>query len=143
LALLTTGAVLGGLCGAVFVDEAFSELLKEKFTTTKWDKMSDDSRARLLHDEWEHGIKPQFDGRERTWTINIPWECLDKKSLTSMNAWPKVALTANDVKGVFDPVVDKIWSMIQDQITAIKAKNAEDPKVLPHPLSVFNQILMI
>jgi len=62
----------GGLCGAVFVDEGFLELLERKFTKTKWNKMNKDTRTRLLHDEWEHGIKPQFDQRERTWKIAMP-----------------------------------------------------------------------
>ncbi|KAL2132597.1 hypothetical protein VTI74DRAFT_3620 [Chaetomium olivicolor] len=44
--------VQGGLCGAVFVDEAFLGFLKEKFGKEAWIKMETETRQRLVHDQW-------------------------------------------------------------------------------------------
>jgi hypothetical protein len=120
----------GGLCGAVFVDEAFLDLLKRKFDNKKWVKMTAETRHHLLHDEWEHGIKPAFDGREKTWKFNMPFECLDIKSLKAKAGPPKITLNTSEVRAVFDPVVDKIRAMVDDQVAAVRAKTGDDPKVL-------------
>ncbi|KAH6856361.1 hypothetical protein B0I37DRAFT_425624 [Chaetomium sp. MPI-CAGE-AT-0009] len=117
----------GGLCGAVFVDEAFLELLKQKFGETAWNKMEAQTRHRFLHDEWQHGIKPTFDGRERTWSFNVPFECIDLNSMKG-KALPKVKLTASDIRGVFDPTVQKIHAMVDEQVRAVKLKNKKNPK---------------
>ncbi|KAK4237432.1 hypothetical protein C8A03DRAFT_34593 [Achaetomium macrosporum] len=119
----------GGLCGAaVFIDEAFLALLVQKFGQTAWDKMKAQSRQRLLHDEWEHGIKPAFDGRERTWTFNMPFECIELESIKPGSQFPHVTLTSDDVRGAFRPTVEKICSMVEEQVAAVRAKKAVSPK---------------
>ncbi|GAB1319160.1 Actin-like ATPase domain-containing protein [Madurella fahalii] len=112
----------GGLCGAVFVDEAFVDVLNHKLGSKKWAKLSADSRHRLLHDEWEHGIKPAFDGRDKTWKLNMPFECLDIESLRAGSEMPKIILTPMDVRGAFDPTVNKICAMVGEQVMAVKEK---------------------
>ncbi|KAK3688321.1 hypothetical protein B0T22DRAFT_439875 [Podospora appendiculata] len=67
---------------------------------------------------WEHGIKLQFDGRERTWSVKMPFECLSKSTFTTSGAHPKVSLTSKEVQDAFDPTVNKIYDMIMQQITA-------------------------
>jgi hypothetical protein len=120
---------LGGLCGAVFVDEAFLEVLKLKFGMQAWDKMDAETRQRFVHDEWEHGIKQTFDGRERTWVFKMPFECIDIKLMKAGAGRPKVTLTAADVRGAFDPTVQKIRAMVDEQVAAVRVKKLEDPKV--------------
>ncbi len=119
-------AILGGLAGAVFVDEAFLKMLKAKFTNAKWFKMKTRSRNHILHTHWEHMIKPDFDGHDRAWEIAVPFECLDLKSLKGSEL-PTIQLNAEDVRGVFRPTVDKIRAMVQEQVAAVKAKKRADP----------------
>jgi len=119
----------GGLCGAVFVDEAFLKLLEAKFGEEAWAKMEPQSRRRFVHDDWEHGIKPTFDGRERTWVLNMPFECIDLSKMKGGFRLPTITLTANDVRSVFDPTVSKIRVMVDDQVAAVKTKKAIKPKV--------------
>lgn len=52
--------VLGELCGGVFLDEEFLELIKGKVTPGSWPSVSIAEQNKLLDKEWEHGIKPQF-----------------------------------------------------------------------------------
>lgn len=118
----------------MFVDEAFVDMLKGKFGN-RWAKLRADSRHRLLHDEWEHGIKPAFDGRDKTWKLNMPFECLDIKSLSAGGQLPKIILTSADVSGVFNPTINKICAMVDEQVAAVRAKKAKDPKVWRSVLS--------
>lgn len=129
MGMLTFSPPSGGLCGAVFVDEAFWDVLRQKFGNAQWFKMKAETRNRLLHDEWEHGIKPSFDGRERTWKFNVPFECYDMRTLRAGAELPKITLTTSDVLSAFEPVVDKICAMVDEQVTAVRAKTDSDPKV--------------
>jgi hypothetical protein len=113
----------------VFVDEAFVEILQRLFGHKKWLKMPAEARYRLLHDEWEDGIKSSFDGRDKIWKFTIPFECLDQRSFQLGSPLPKVTLTANDVRGAFDPVLSKIRTMIDEQIAAVRRIKSKNPKV--------------
>ena len=113
----------------MFVDEAFVNMLQKKFGAEKWTKMNGESRRRLLHNEWEHMIKPKFDGEEKSWKIITPFECLDPSSLKPGAKSPIISLNAADVRGVFDPSVDKILAMVDDQVTQVRGKKGKDPKV--------------
>ncbi len=120
----------GGLCGAVFVDQAFVDMLEAKFGAAKWAMIPAKSRKRLMHDEWEHMIKLKFDGRDHIWEIRQPWECVDLKSLGRPGTqWPTVLLNAVDMASVFDPTVNKILAMVDDQVAGVRAKKWKDPKV--------------
>ncbi|KAK4154993.1 hypothetical protein C8A00DRAFT_13902 [Chaetomidium leptoderma] len=118
----------GGLCGAVFVDEAFLKVLKQKFGGKAWDKMKAQTRCRLVHDDWEHGIKPTFNGQKQTWVINMPFECIDLKAIKAGFTLPKITLTADDIRGAFDPTVEKIRAMVDEQVAAVKLKKEAGPK---------------
>lgn len=74
-------------------------------------------------------IKPEFDGREHTWHLKEPFECVDLKPLRAGAAWPTIPLNAVDVGGVFDPSVNKIRAMVDDQVAEVRIKKGEDPKV--------------
>ena len=91
--------------------------------------MNSDSKRHLIHDEWEHGIKPQFDHRGQNFQFNMPFECLDHHARSSMTSLPKVTLTSNDIKLAFDPVMDKIFGLVENQICAVGSKMGKDPKV--------------
>lgn len=62
----------GKLCGATFVDERFRNLVKSKLLPSTWEKLGEDGIARLMNNEWENGIKPQFCNDGREWSIHIP-----------------------------------------------------------------------
>jgi hypothetical protein len=113
----------------VFVDEAFLVMLKKKFGAVKWAKMRTESRHAIIKTEWEHMIKPGFDGSEASWRINIPWECLDVGSLMPGGEYPTISLDEEDVREAFDPTVEKIRAMVEEQVAAVRAKKGTNPKV--------------
>lgn len=67
----TDNYTLGKLCGALFLDRGFDRLVQGKAGTDVWSAMAVEDKARLLNDDWEHGIKSQFDQKMRSWTINV------------------------------------------------------------------------
>lgn len=46
-----------------------------------------------------------------------------------MSSLPKITLTTSDIRGAFDPVVDKIYIMVNEQILNVNCKKGKDPKV--------------
>ena len=121
---------IGGLCGAIFVDEAFKEVLKKKFGK-KWTKMQESSRRDLLFNQWETGIKRKFtQNSKKPYSFRIPFECLlAKERRSSGAAIPTIDITPEDVKEAFDPVIDKIIHLIEGQIKSVKEKEGVSPKV--------------
>ncbi|KAL9574715.1 hypothetical protein ACKAV7_001127 [Fusarium commune] len=65
----------GGLCGGVFLDEQFLELIKRKLTPRSWDNVTSAEEKKFLNECWEHGIKPQFSNQNRDWLVNLPDSC--------------------------------------------------------------------
>jgi hypothetical protein len=68
---------LGGLCGGIFLDEKFLELMKTKVGPGIWGKVTKTETTKLLNDDWEHGIKRQFQNQDRSWLITLPESCQD------------------------------------------------------------------
>lgn len=73
----TQGALTnsGALCGGVFLDEKFTDLIKSKVQGTSWDNVSDVERKKFQNDYWEHGIKPQYQNQSKTWLVELPPGC--------------------------------------------------------------------
>lgn len=67
--------MLGDLCGGVFLDEQFMNLIKKKVTPAGWKQVDRIEEQRFLNDGWEHGIKPQFENQPRTWLVDLPDGC--------------------------------------------------------------------
>ena len=67
----------GKMCGAIFVDEAFENMLRLAFGD-KWKRLSVSSRKTLLNNEWEFGIKRLFDDSNREWNVTVPREADSK-----------------------------------------------------------------
>lgn len=106
--------------------------------------MSPRTRQRLINDEWEHGIKPAFDGRDRTWTINMPTECLDIRDLQNVTrGGGKVEITADDVRTAFETVIGNIGSLVSEQIAGVKARKNKPPKVRSRYLTVLGSLIAV
>lgn len=67
------------MCGAIFIDAAFEDMLKT-LLAEKWTTMSDRGKKTMLNNEWEFGIKRLFDGSDKEWSVQIPLEVLAHNS---------------------------------------------------------------
>ncbi|KAM3445461.1 hypothetical protein NHJ13734_000374 [Beauveria thailandica] len=52
----------GGLCGGIFVDQNFDDLITHKMGGSPWKGIDSADKRRFMKDNWENGIKSQFSG---------------------------------------------------------------------------------
>lgn len=54
------------------MDEEFLNTVKQKCGNPSWPGFKDGRRAAFLNDDWEHGIKKQFENEERDFLVDMP-----------------------------------------------------------------------
>ncbi|KAK5107132.1 hypothetical protein LTR62_001690 [Meristemomyces frigidus] len=130
----------GKMCGAIFVDEAFTSLVKNALGG-KWERMAIKSQKTMLHNEWENGIKKLYSDGNREWTVTVPPEAFDsklpklhrfddKKSEVPLKAG-QLVFQRGHIRGIFDVVLPQIRSLIRDQVTAVtEEKKGITPKAI-------------
>ncbi|RYP25624.1 hypothetical protein DL767_008335 [Monosporascus sp. MG133] len=110
----------GALCGATFLDQDFQLFMKKKFPggSKAWDKAEPVAISKFLNSEWEHGIKCDFDGSDRTWILDLP-----KRSKRG-----QLEVTSSEIRGVFSNVTTRIKGLVGNQVQAIQKKTSKNPK---------------
>lgn len=73
----------GKMCGAILIDEAFESMLRSTLGD-KWTRMSRASRKTIINQDWEHGLKKQYDDTERPWDITVPTDAF-RSSIFSLH----------------------------------------------------------
>ncbi|KAF5248740.1 hypothetical protein FAUST_79 [Fusarium austroamericanum] len=112
----------GELCGGVFLDEEFLELIKGKVTPGSWPSVSIAEQNKLLDKEWEHGIKPQFSNQNRTWQVNLPDSCSGPTSGRNLKRRKAISISSDEIWSVYNPIISKIEALIDHQINAVQKK---------------------
>ncbi|KAJ4310754.1 hypothetical protein N0V84_010810 [Fusarium piperis] len=120
---------LGALCGGVFLDENFINLIKSKVPKGSWDQVSKAQERKFLNDGWEHGIKPQFANQDRPWLVDLPEACKDTtpRRLKRRRA---LELSSDEILSVFCPIVDKIEALVRRQYDAVEEKFSKPPNYI-------------
>lgn len=101
----------GDLCGAIFLDEAFSAHLKVLVGTQIWNGMSTTDKKRMMTHEWELGIKPCI-AANTAGTLNIP---MGGHTYTLRNI---------DMFDCFSEIQAKITALVEGQLRAIKREKS-------------------
>ncbi|KAF2726578.1 hypothetical protein EJ04DRAFT_517742 [Polyplosphaeria fusca] len=112
----------GKLCGAVFLDQDFEELMKQ-IVGDAWD-VPEHVIKRIVYAQWENGIKRGFDGQDRTWNITLPYECIER------GAPRTIPLNKGHVSEIFEDVVSKIRGLVNDQIASVEDEEGRLPKAV-------------
>lgn len=124
----------GGLCGGVFLDEGFVNLMKSKIGSESWASISIENMKKLMNGEWEHGIKQQFDTRPRDWPVTLPSGCIMTGPSRRVMKKETITLNHSDLLPVFETISQQIIKLIQEQIDGVRATSGKLPKVtLPNP----------
>ncbi|KAI0002333.1 hypothetical protein F4779DRAFT_635335 [Xylariaceae sp. FL0662B] len=118
---------VGGLYGAAFLDEAFEAFLKMTIGDTAWGQLSKTDARRCLHDDWEHDIKPNFDGntvggKHGPWAVQFP--------IRKEYSKRKARFESDNLRPVFDGIFSRIQALIDEQINDIRDKTRRDPKYI-------------
>jgi len=111
------------------VDEAFIATLRAKFPSDQLRRLSSSGAlAEMIHTEWEHGIKPQFNGKsDRTWNIKVPWEAFAQDTSRREMQRSKVEITSAEVRDAFNGTAYEIHKIISSQMQAIRTKLGKGP----------------
>jgi hypothetical protein len=64
------------------LDEDFEILLRQGLSDDVWNKIEPDSLRKIMHGDWENGIKRGFDGRPRSWLVTLPYECNSRSNIS-------------------------------------------------------------
>ncbi|XDG01818.1 hypothetical protein ABKA04_001433 [Annulohypoxylon sp. FPYF3050] len=131
LAVREVAEGIGGLCGGIFVDEAFERLCKDRLGRG-WDYLSKVGVREVMKGEWEYAIKPQFkvSNSKREYIVSIPAEAFpNKSSQTDTTRQPfikrgRIHFKESDLQKAFTRVFSDIEKLIDDQITAAKQNGA-------------------
>ncbi|KAF5542336.1 mitochondrial-type heat shock 70 [Fusarium mexicanum] len=120
----------GGLCGGVFLDEQFLELVKQKLAPGSWDSITSAEEKKFLNECWEHGIKPQFSNQNRDWIIDLPDTCDVASSGSKLKRRKTLELSSSDILSAYTPIVDKIEGLVRRQTQAVEAKLGKSAKYI-------------
>ncbi|KAI3391752.1 hypothetical protein diail_6846 [Diaporthe ilicicola] len=126
----------GGLCGAIFVDDRFRDLLKKKleeFSPNAMRGLRERDIRQMITSEWENGIRSQFVGKVNKWVIRLPEKLVDPDMFVDEDDdddgdYPTFTITSDEVKDVFKPTMERIYALVDRQIQAVFEKTKKLPK---------------
>ncbi|KAH0430382.1 hsp70 family chaperone [Colletotrichum camelliae] len=112
----------GRLCGCLFLDQAFVEMVRSKVGSV-WDALPNEEIRQLLHNDWEHGIKKQFHGQDRDWVVTLPYGCRSAADQISRARKPVLILKNSDLEPVFCQIVRQIEDLVKKQVEQVQLKH--------------------
>ncbi|KAI1135666.1 hypothetical protein F5Y05DRAFT_416006 [Hypoxylon sp. FL0543] len=129
LALREAAEGAGGLCGGIFVDEAFERICKNRLGRG-WDRLSKVGIRDIMKGEWEYAIKPQFklSNSKKEYVVSIPAEAFpSKEAQTDTTRQPiikngRIHFTESDLHKAFAGVLGDIQKLIDGQIDSGKQR---------------------
>ncbi|KAI1204683.1 uncharacterized protein F4807DRAFT_454509 [Annulohypoxylon truncatum] len=116
----------GGLCGGIFVDQAF-EVKCKKCVGRKWDRLSKNDINDVLREDWERGVKPQFTpSLNRDYPIRVPACAFPDGKTSDTKCDPiiknaRMMFTTEHIENIFSGVFKDVDNLVDNQIK--KARN--------------------
>ncbi|OCL12175.1 actin-like ATPase domain-containing protein [Glonium stellatum] len=126
----------GRLCGAIFPDKEFENFMKMKVRGKTWQKLSQSSIKSMVNNEWEHGIKRNYDGSDRIFTVSLPtgWTSgrlfhpLDDRKNDISAA--QLSITGQRIRAIFGKSISGIRGLVNQQIEEVRKKEKKYPKAI-------------
>ncbi|KAI2620987.1 actin-like ATPase domain-containing protein [Hypomontagnella submonticulosa] len=118
----------GGLCGGIFIDEAFEGICKARLGR-QWSKLSQTGIKEIMKNEWEYAIKPQYradDTTKKEYIVAIPAEAFKGASMNDDSRKPiikegRIYFSSSDIQKAFTSVFTDIEKLVDEQINKAKA----------------------
>ena len=115
----------GRLCGSAFLDRIFDHWLRNKFEGyMRWDE---EYHAEAMR-KWESDLKRNFEG-DMTKDYTLPAQGLpnnDKLGIRNR----KVIISGERIRIHFEPVIQEILDLIDDQLSRVRLKHGEIKAIL-------------
>ncbi|KAL0639028.1 hypothetical protein Q9L58_001910 [Maublancomyces gigas] len=114
----------GGLCGSVFLNRGFLDLVKSRIGDL-FKKMKPATRNRMVS-EWELVLKRDFSNSEEDDLSSCPIGPIpDNSELRILDG--ELLINREEMLAIFDPVIGQIITLVQEQIDMVAAK--DDPEL--------------
>ncbi|KAK7226046.1 hypothetical protein V2G26_014049 [Clonostachys chloroleuca] len=115
----------GNLCGAAVLDERFEQVFRGYLPENAYDQLDVNVLARILHVDWEDGMKTSFTGLEfDPYKIFMPSGCGIKGMPDTVN------ITPDNVREIFDPVAASCAELLSKQMQEVKKARKREPKFI-------------
>ncbi|KAB5542554.1 hypothetical protein GE09DRAFT_1244906 [Coniochaeta sp. 2T2.1] len=121
----------GGLCGGIFVDEAFEAMCKNRLGR-RWRNLSQAGIKDIMRHEWESAVKPQFrlDDQSMEYIVDVPAEAFTGKGIWGLNDDSRkppikngrIHFSSRNIQSAFDGAFHDIQALINSQIADAKKK---------------------
>ncbi|KAI0904023.1 hypothetical protein F4823DRAFT_616447 [Ustulina deusta] len=118
----------GGLCGGIFVDQAF-EVKCKKCLGRRWDRLSKNDINDVMREDWERGVKPQFTpSLDRDYPIRVPAGAFPDGKTSDTKCDPiiknaRMMFSRGHIEDIFSSVFKDIDQLVDDQIQSAKTKD--------------------
>ncbi|KEZ45567.1 hypothetical protein SAPIO_CDS1903 [Scedosporium apiospermum] len=128
----------GGLCGGIFIDEAFERICKARLGR-RWDRLSKAGIKEVMTGEWEHFVKPQLKAdpanATKEYIISIPAEAFVDAELDDTSREPfikngRIHFKGDHLEQAFVEVLGEIGRLIDEQIDKSTAKGKKVKSVI-------------
>ncbi|KAM3481293.1 hypothetical protein MY8738_004549 [Beauveria namnaoensis] len=120
----------GGLCGGIFVDQNFDDLITDKMGGSPWKGLDSADKRKFMKEIWENGIKSQFSGNNRKFCAEIPEGYLPDGAMGKRKRSQIITLDRDDLLSAFSPVIHEICDLVEKQKDAITAQHFSAPKFI-------------
>ncbi|KAK9412835.1 putative Actin-like ATPase domain-containing protein [Seiridium unicorne] len=118
----------GGLCGGIFIDQAF-QVKCQKCLGRRWDRLSKNDINDVMREDWERGVKPQFTpSLDRDYPIRVPAGAFANGGTTDTKCDPiiknaRMMFTKDHIREIFGGVFANVDKLVDGQIQSAKAKS--------------------
>lgn len=112
----------GGLCGSAFLNYRFEDHVKERIGAERYTNMREKKPKTWMMGlrYFEEFVKRNFNEEEHS-EVNVPFPGLPDDEEAGLESGFLI-MTAEQVKGIFEPVIEQVVELVDGQVQAIKEK---------------------
>ncbi|KAG9206733.1 hypothetical protein G6514_000018 [Epicoccum nigrum] len=116
----------GGLCGSVYLDQAFEKYIRTIVGESQWKGLRLKSKQKMMH-EFEMSVKRSYAGDGQQFSVDLqdvednPSVGIDDETIT---------LEPSTLKTIFDHVIGKILRLVEKQIDEVRDRGSDVKAIL-------------
>jgi hypothetical protein len=115
----------GGLCGSAFLNYRFEDHVRQRIGTEVYQQMREKKPKTWMMGlrYFEEFVKRNFNEEEHS-EVNVPFPGLADDEEAGLDSGFLV-MTSQEVKNIFEPVIDEVTALVEGQVDAIREKGGE------------------
>ncbi|KAH7012995.1 hsp70-like protein [Ilyonectria destructans] len=124
---------VGGKCGGTFVDRNLYKLMAERFGTAFTSRGKEQTGPGSQFMTSFEGQKKDFksdNSSKKIYRLYLPMPDLPRDTAGYKKRYSQIVLSYEDMKNLFDPVVEKIISLVNNQVAQVEKRNEPSIKTM-------------